>query len=58
MASIEESETNRPSLGVDSVSFRRFNDVVTGEGGCIIYDRTVEDAWIQSDEFYPLKSHV
>lgn len=58
MASTDEPADGRPSVGVDAVSLRRFYDIETEEGEYIIYDRYLEDAWIQSDESYPCESRV
>lgn len=37
-----------PTTGPDSDALEPYRLVLTGDGAAIIYDVTVEDAWIQS----------
>lgn len=41
------------TLGVDARPLVRYRDVEAENGGWIVYDDDVEDAWIQSDVYYP-----
>lgn len=41
------------TLGVDAHSLARYRAVETDDHKWIIYDDEYEDAWIQSDVFFP-----
>ncbi len=51
-------EGDCPTLGVDANPLGRYVDVDTGDGEWLIYDRDGEDAWIQSDLYYPREACV
>jgi hypothetical protein len=42
-----------PTIGVEAQPLVRFRDIQPEDGGWIIYDDDAEDAWIQSDVYYP-----
>lgn len=41
------------TVGVDARSLERYADVDTDDGARIVFDEDSEDAWIQSDVYYP-----
>lgn len=47
-----------PTLGVEAHSLARYRDVSDEGDGWIIYDHEREDAWIQSDVYYPRSACV
>jgi hypothetical protein len=42
-----------PTVGVDASPLERFAAVETDDGEMLVYDTDGEDAWIQSDLYYP-----
>lgn len=51
-----DDSPRRPTAGVDARSFERY-DHVEAEDGCIVYDREVSEAWIQSTVCLALAEH-
>ncbi len=49
---------NCSSVGVDAVSLERFADLTTENGDLLVYDETIEDAWIQSDLYVRRDSYL
>lgn len=48
-----------PTLGVEAVDLGRYVDVLTEDGGLLLYDRREgSDAWIESDLYHPRASCV
>ena len=50
-----EGDSRPPSIGVDAVELDRYSGIDTGNGELIVYDEKVESAWIQSDEWVPIR---
>lgn len=46
------------TVGVDAQSIERYEDVEAEDGDLIIYDGESQEAWIQSDVFYPRSTSV
>lgn len=46
------------TVGVDAQSLERYEDVEAENGDLIVYDDEDQEAWIQSDVFYPRFSCV
>ena len=46
------------TVGVDARPLERYEDVVAEDGDLIVYDNEDQEAWIQSDVFYPRASCV
>jgi hypothetical protein len=42
-----------PTVGVEAMPLDEFADVDTDDGEMIVYDTDNDDAWIQSDLYYP-----
>ena len=49
---------DRPIFGADVTPLDRFDDVETGSGDRLVYDRGTEEAWIQSDLYLARESCV
>jgi hypothetical protein len=47
-----------PSIGVDATPLDPFASVETDSAEMLIYDQGNEDAWIQSDVYYPREACV
>lgn len=41
------------TVGVDAQPLERYEDVEAEDGALIVYDKEDQEAWIQSDVFYP-----
>lgn len=41
------------TVGVDAQPLERYEDVEAEDGALIVYDKENQEAWIQSDVFYP-----
>lgn len=46
------------TVGVDAQPLERYEDIESEDGDLIVYDAEVQDAWIQSDMFYPVSTCV
>lgn len=46
------------TVGVEAVPLEQYVSIDTTDGERILYDREVENAWIQSDVYFPCESLV
>lgn len=46
------------TVGVDAQHLERYEDIESEDGDLIVYDAEVQDAWIQSDVFFPVSTCV
>jgi hypothetical protein len=46
------------TVGVDAAPLEQYVSIDTGDGESILYDREEDDAWIQSDVYFPRETLV